>query len=205
MKRTIRFILFLWIIFVAIGNSIGQIKLRSFVAFNYSYGIPVGSLNTYIPDKPFQGVNADYRYFCKRNLSLGFHTGWNSFKVVLPRQVFETDKGTVSAVQTRFFYSFPLLFTAHYYLRSSKHVMPYVGGGVGPVLVNYEKWYSVVNFKDRTIHFGIAPEVGVIIPFKNSGLGLNIAGRYNEVFYSHNEVKNVRYFELMAGLYFGYF
>jgi opacity protein-like surface antigen len=83
--------------------------------------------------------------------------------------------------------------------------MPYVGGGVGPVLVNYEKWFSVVNFKDRTVRFGLAPEVGVIIPFKNSGLGLNIAGRYNEVFYSHDLVQNVRYFELMAGLYFGYF
>jgi len=205
MKRMAYYILFLWIFLSTFTNSVGQVKLRSMVAFNYSYGITTASLNSFIPNQPFHGVNGDYRYFYKRNLSFGFHTGWNSFKRQFPRQVFETNKGTVSAIQTRFFYSFPLMVTAHYYLRSSKFIMPYIGGGLGPTLVNYSKWYSIVNFRDKSIQFGIAPEIGVIIPFKKSGLGLNLAGRYNEVFYSHEEIRNVRYFELIAGIYFGYF
>jgi hypothetical protein len=82
--------------------------------------------------------------------------------------------------------------------------MPYVGMGAGGYLVNYEKWFGVVPTAERTFNFGLSPEIGVVIPFKNSGIGLILNGRFNEVFYSHNEIRNLRYAEATIGLYFGY-
>lgn len=205
MKMNRKLPLFMLMAMLSFAPAFGQVLLKSLVAFNYSYGKASGDLNTFIPRKSFRGANFDYRYFYKRELSFGFQTGWNSFKKKFPRAVFETDKGTLSAVQTRYFYTFPFLLNIDYYLRSSHYIMPYVGGGLGPYLVNYEKWYGVVNFRNQSLHFGLRPEAGVIIPIGNTGLGFNINGKYNYVFYAHNEIRNLNYFEFCAGVYFGYF
>jgi hypothetical protein len=193
------------LIFIFTLNSNAQVKLKGFVAFNYSYGIPNSSLKKFIPDQAFHGASFDYRHFFRKDFSLGIHVGWNSFKTIIPRAVYETDRGTVSAVQNRFFYSFPVLLTGHYYFRSSKYVMPYVGGGLGLYDVNYRKWLGVVPTKKDNLYFGFSPEVGVIFPFKNSGLGIVLNGRFNNVFYSFNEVRNLRYFEAAVGIYIGNF
>jgi opacity protein-like surface antigen len=197
--------IFILLMTVFVFNAYSQVRLIGLVSFNYSYGIPTGALNDFIPQKPFHGANFDYRHFFKKDFSLGIHLGWNSFKKVFPRAVYDTDKGTVSAVQNRYFYSFPILITGYYYLRSSHYVMPYIGGGLGLFDVNYRKWYGVVPEKKEALYFGLSPEVGLIFPFKNSGLGIMVNGRYNHVFYSHKEVNNLRYFEANVGVYVGNF
>jgi hypothetical protein len=181
-----------------------QIKLKAIASIDYSVGFASGSLNKYIPNKTFDGFQCHWRYFIKRNISLGFRTGYNNFKTTLPRDVYETDRGTVSAVQTRYFSSAPFIPTAYYYMRSLHYVMPYVGGGLGPYFLRYEKYFGVVPDRQTSIRFGLSPEAGIVIPFKNSGLGLILTGRYNQVFYSRNEISNLNYFETAVSLYFGY-
>jgi hypothetical protein len=193
----------IFILIILGGNSFAQAKLIGFVAFNYSYGIPTGSLRSFIPDKPYHGANFDYRHFLRKNVSLGLHLGWNSFKESFPRAVYNTDRGTVSAVQTRYFYSFPVTINGYYYFRSMKHVMPYVGGGIGLYNVHYQKWYGVAPIKRSRLYLGLNPEVGVIFPFKNSGIGILVNMRYNNVFYSYNEFKSLQYFEANIGIYIG--
>src|SRR4051812_42644905 len=98
-----------------------QVRLQSIVALDYSYGFAVGSLDKYIPGKAFYGFHCQWRYFIQRNVSLGLRLGYNNFKVILPRNVYETNRGTVSAVQTRYFTSVPFIPTAYYYMRSLHH------------------------------------------------------------------------------------
>src|SRR5690606_19403257 len=136
------------------------------------------SLNTFIEDKTFHGLYINWRYFLKRDFSLGLSFGWNNFDTELPRNVYETNRGTVSAVQTRYFRSTPLLVTGYYYMRNLHYVMPYIGGGLGPYFIKYEKHYGVVPDLESDLKLNFRPEIGVVIPFKNSGLGLNINGRY---------------------------
>ncbi|MFL5730913.1 MAG: hypothetical protein ACJ75J_15600 [Cytophagaceae bacterium] len=184
--------------------SYGQVKMRAITSFDYSYGVPSGDLHSFISDKAFDGAQLQYRFFVQRNLTLGIRTGWNCFKEKVSRAVYDTDKGTVSAVQLRYFHTVPVLLTGHYYLRSLHYVMPYIGAGVGGYWSKYEKWFGVVPVKKDKINFGVCPEAGVIIPFKNSGLGLIFSGKFNKVFYSYREIKNLNYFEAAAGIYFGY-
>jgi hypothetical protein len=185
-------------------HSQAQLKLRAIASFDYSYGFAVGSLKEYIPGKTFDGFQAHWRYFIQRNVSLGLRTGYNNFRTSLPRDVYETNRGTVSAVQTRYFNSAPFIPTAYYYMRSLHYVMPYVGGGLGPYLLRYEKYYGVVPERQGSIRFGLSPEAGIVIPFKRSGLGLILTGRYNHVFYNHQEIEGLNYFEATVSLYFGY-
>lgn len=181
-----------------------QLKLQAVASFDYSFGFAVSSLDEYIPGKTFDGFHVHWRYFIERNVSLGARTGYNNFRIYMPRAVYETDRGTVSAVQTRYFNAVPFNVTGYYYMRSLHYVMPYVGGGLGPYLLRYEKFYGVVPDHQSSIRFGMSPEVGIVFPFKNSGLGLIVTGRYNHVFYNHQEIEGLRYFETALSLYFGY-
>lgn len=181
-----------------------QLKLHTFVDFEYSNGMPVGALRSYIPNKVFRGVHFSGRYFVKRNFTLGFNTGWNDFKTKRSREVYQTGKGTVSAVQLRYFHSCPFLISGYYYLRSSHYVMPYVGGGIGWYWLKYEKYYGVFPIIRNFLRFGLSPEIGVMVPFKRSGLGLIANVRYNKVFYSYRDIGNLNYFEASIGIYFGY-
>jgi outer membrane protein W len=201
MKKFIKIVTpLLFIVF----TSYAQVQLKGLVSFNYSYGTPMSDVRNYIPKKAFHGASVDTRRFITDNVALGVHIGWNSFKTVMPRAVYETDKGTVSAVQSRFFYSFPILVTGYYYFRKSDYIRPYVGGGIGIYDVNYRKWFGTVSSDHKdAFYFGICPEVGVLLPFGNTGIGLMISEKFNNVFYSYKEVKNVRYFETSVGIYIG--
>lgn len=181
-----------------------QVKLKMVYAFDYSYGFASGDLNNYISDRAFDGVHIHIRYLIEQDFSIGLSGGWNSFSKELPRAVYETERGTVSAIQTRYFHSFPFLATAFYYLRSSHHVMPYLGGGIGGYWLKYEKYYGIVPIEEGAFRFGIRPEAGVIIPIASSDIGIIINGRFNKVFYSYEEVDNLRFFEASIGLYVGY-
>lgn len=193
----------LFILCVILGNQAkAQMKMRALVSFDYSLGFATGTLNDFISDKAFDGFHYQWRYFKERDFSLGFHTGYNNFRKILQRDVYETDRGTVSAVQSRYFNAVPILLSGHYYLRSSHHIMPYIGGGIGGYILRYEKFYGVFPDRKTSFNFGFNPELGLVIPFKNSGIGLMLSGKYNYVFYKKNEIHNLNYFEVSAGLYF---
>jgi opacity protein-like surface antigen len=189
---------------VAHNSATAQLKLNAIAAFDYSLGFATGSLNSYIPDKNFDGFHVQYRHFLRKDFTLGSRLGWNNFRDQLPRAVYQTDRGTVNAVQTRYFNSFPLLVNGFYYLRSSHFVMPFAGGGIGGYFLKYGKWYGAFPVEENSIRFGLSPEAGVIIPFRKSGIGLMLSGRFNKVFYNKNEIKNLQYAEVNFGLYFGY-
>ncbi|HEY8402620.1 MAG TPA: hypothetical protein VIK89_15230 [Cytophagaceae bacterium] len=203
MRRKVAWIMIL-VGFLTSNNCFSQIRLQGIVGFDYSYGIASGGLRDFIPKEDFDGVHFQWRYFIKRNVSLGFCTGFNNFDKELPRAVYETNRGTVSAIQTRYFHTLPLLITGYYYWRSLQYVMPYAGLAGGGYLVRYEKYFGAFPLKDSGFTFGFRPEVGVVLPFKNSGLGVYVNGKFNKVFYAHEEVDGLRFFEVGVGLYFGY-
>lgn len=199
-----RKVLLFFFILIPFKDCFSQIKLQGIVAADYSYGITSGGLSDFIPDEDFDGVHFQWRYFIKRDVSFGFCTGFNNFDRELPRAVYETNRGTVSAIQTRYFHSFPLLITGYYYWRSLHYVMPYAGLAAGGYFVKYEKFFGAFPSRDSDFTFGLRPEIGLVVPFKNSGLGLILNGRFNKVFYSHEEVDGLRFYEVSIGLYFGY-
>ncbi|GAL87728.1 hypothetical protein Odosp_0559 [Sporocytophaga myxococcoides] len=178
-------------------------QYRNLFLYNYSAGKAVGTLNDFIDKKYYDGFHIDLRHFFKDEYSLGFRIGWNNVKAVLDRQSFQTEKGTVSAIQTRYMSSLPVVLNAFYYPVKGKLLIPYAGGSLGLYVMDYQKWFGSVAFKNKSFRPGISPEIGFLAPIKKSEIGVGAFARFNYVVYSHEEVKNMIYLELGLSIFFG--
>jgi outer membrane protein W len=172
------------------------------LTIGYTGGYTIGGINNFIKNKNFDGITIDGRYFVKDNVSIGFATGWSSFKNELPRQIYQIDNGEISAVQTRYLRNIPLLVSAHYYFaKEGAKVIPYVGGGLGAFLITYEKWYGTFPNASNNWTFGVRPEAGVYVPVTEK-VWINANVRYNYGIYNHEEITNFSYAEGMLGVGF---
>jgi len=161
MKKISAFIFTLLLIGISTKSSAQ--KYSRLLSIGYTGGYPIGGINNFITNKNFDGLTIDGRYFVKDNISIGFATGWSSFKNQLPRQIYQTENGEISATQTRYLRNIPLLVSAHYYFgKEGAKVIPYVGGGLGAFLTTYEKWYGTVPNAPTQWSFGIRPEAGIM-------------------------------------------
>ncbi len=181
---------------ITLANIETRAQYRNLFLYNYSAGQAVGTLNEFVDKKYYDGFHIDLRHFFKEDYSIGFRIGWNNVKAVLDRQSFQTDKGTVSAIQTRYMSTLPVVLNAFYYPVKGKLLIPYAGGSLGLYVMDYQKWFGSVEFKDKSFRPGISPEIGVLAPIKKSEIGVGAFARFNYVVYSHEEVKNLMYLEL---------
>ncbi|GAL85208.1 hypothetical protein Cpin_2233 [Sporocytophaga myxococcoides] len=164
-------------------------------------GFASGDLKSYIDKKLFDGFSIESRYFINKNLSVGLNLGYNDFRKYFDRQEYPTASGNISAVQTRYFNTVPVLATGFYYLNSISAFKPYAGIGIGAFVSNYQKYLSTLESKHTKTSFGLRPEIGTLINLKN-GLGLIVSGRYNYATYSYQEFSSLGYFEFNFGLSF---
>jgi outer membrane protein W len=185
--------------FFVTNTSFAQ-KYQRILTVGYTGGYAISDINNFIKNKNFDGITIDGRYFIKDNISIGIATGWSSFKEKREREVYEIENGEISAVQTRYMRSVPLLLTAHYYFaKEGAKVFPYLGGGLGAYTITYEKWYGTLADTKTTWSFGVRPEAGIFVPITEK-VGINANIRYNYAIYKYNEVKNFNYLEGMLGV-----
>ncbi|MBO9701460.1 MAG: outer membrane beta-barrel protein [Sporocytophaga sp.] len=178
-----------------------QDNIKTLFSYNYGMGFATGDLKSYIDKKLFDGFSVEGRFFINKNISLGLNVGYNDFRKYLNREVYSTGSGNISAVQTRYFNTVPVLATGFYYLNSISAFKPYAGIGIGAYVSNYQKYYSTLESKHTKTCFGFRPEIGTLIKLRN-GLGLIVSGRYNYATYSYQEFSSLNYFELNFGLSF---
>ncbi|WP_028982506.1 hypothetical protein [Sporocytophaga myxococcoides] len=191
------------LLLILLAKPEAKAQYRNLFLYNYSAGKTVGSLDKFIDGKYYDGFHIDLRHFFKEDYSFGFRIGWNNVKAVLDRQSFQTDKGTVSAIQTRYMSSLPVVLNAFYYPLKGKSLIPYVGGSLGVYVMDYQKWFGSVAFKKKSFRPGISPEIGFLAPIKKSEVGVGAFARFNYAAYSHEEVKNMIYMELGVIIFLG--
>jgi len=190
-------------VLILLINTKGKAQYKNMFLYNYSAGIGVGTLNDFVDKKYYDGFHIDLRHFYKEKYTYGFRIGWNKAKAVLDRQSYQTDKGTISAIQTRYMGTVPVVLNFFYYPVKDKVVIPYIGGSLGGYFIDYQKWFGSISFKDKGLRPGLCPEIGVLAPVKKSELGVGAFVRFNYIFYSHEEFKNLLYFELGVSILFG--
>ena len=102
-------------------TSISQTKF----AINYIVGVPVSETSDIIDKTSWRGVNLDFSYFLKEELTIGLSGGW---------QVFDDNRGyitettgteTISGYRYNYLNSFPIYATAGYYFHKER-AAPYV-------------------------------------------------------------------------------
>jgi len=181
-------ILFNWLLLLAIccllplSNSLAQAH-HWYGAATYQVSFPLGDTKDFIEDVSWRGFGLDFRYTVQKNVSVGFVTGWNIFY----EQVNETTQltggtpGAITALSNRYINFVPVMLNAHYYMGEKGEYRPYIGVSLGGYYVDQELQVGIADVINDSWEWGVAPELGVIIPVQRD-LGIIVAAKYNYIF-----------------------
>lgn len=167
--------------FIPLSNGLAQ--HHWYGAATYQLGFATGDTKDFIEDMSWRGFGLDFRYTVQKEVSVGFVTGWNIFY----QQVDETTQftgenpGAITALSNRYTNFVPVMLNAHYYMGEKGKYRPYIGLAAGGYYVNQELQVGVATFINDSWEWGIAPELGIIIPVQRD-LGIILAGKYNFIF-----------------------
>lgn len=148
--------------------------------FNWNMGFPMGTESTDFIDQPsFRGFSIEGRGFVTNTITVGGIAGWNVFyeNFGWTTEYLENNK-TLYGYKRRSLNIMPLMVTAHYYFLQGS-VQPYIGAGLGTYYIESRDMMGIYYLQDKGWHFGLAPEVGVVMPFGSSNAGINVNFKYN--------------------------
>jgi outer membrane protein W len=160
-----------------------QMTTLHFITYDVSF--PFGSTKTFTGANMSRlGVSYQFRYVLKPNLSVGAYFGWHLFHgeaddpITISNNEFQ---GTISGTQSRYVNAFPAMLSIHYYTGRSDKTRVFFGLNAGTMIIEEKVDVALLSFKQLKVHFGFAPEAGVMIPL---GYNFNlVAGvRYNHAF-----------------------
>jgi outer membrane protein W len=153
---------------------------RTIVA--YSTAMSVGSTNDFIDQFSFAGFSFDWRSRLKEKFWAGVSIGW---QVLYNKAERTSEIGNVAltGTQVRHLNTFPLLLTGHYYHSSEDgKIQPYGGLGAGVYASEWRVDVGLLTASSVTWHFGLAPELGVVLPMGSNRFSLS--SRFNYAFES---------------------
>ena len=145
--------------------------------FQWAIGFPVGETSDFLNQTSFRGFGIDGRGYVTDRLTVGGRAAWQTFYKDFGYVSESSDNVTVSGFQRKYINAIPLTVNAHYYFGSGL-VLPYVGVGVGPYYIESRNYMGIYYVQEKAWHFGVAPEIGVVVPFGNSNTGINVALKY---------------------------
>lgn len=154
---------------------------QKFIGLSYKVAAPVGNTSDYIDKISFRGLEAELRTFLTERVSLGGSLGWQAYYESTGEQVIRGEDFALSGKQWRYINSFPLMLTGHYYSRPGGSFQFYGGLGLGIVHNIRRTDVGLYTFEESAWNFGLAPEVGVLVPVGITG-DLHFALKYNQSF-----------------------
>lgn len=171
--------------------------------FAGSWEIAFPTNKDFLTKTSLAGGRLEYRKFVKSNLSVGVGLSWNSFEQYFGTQTYQKPDGStaVTTDMVRQIYTLPITATAHYYFKPSKHVLPYVGLGIGAQYSEQNAYFNVYGLTSNNWGFVLRPEVGLLVPF-NTYWSILLAGGYNTSTNKNEDFKidNLKQWTLNIGL-----
>jgi hypothetical protein len=134
---------------------------NTITGFSWSMGFGSGKTADFVSSPSFTGFSAEGHRFMNQNVSIGLSTGWN----ILNEQNNESitvENTTITGEQGRYINIIPVLFSASYYVRSSKKAsfVPFIRANVGTYYIMQRFDIGVYTLNNDHLHFGVAPELG---------------------------------------------
>jgi outer membrane protein W len=147
-------------------------------------GIPSGDTTDFNGETSFRGIGLDFRKVVQRDVTTGLMLGWNVFyERQYGTQV--ADNVTVTGTQDRYINAFPIMVGVHRYFGEKRTTRPYVGINAGGFIVKQRLEVGVFSVDDTSWDWGIAPEVGLVIP-RGRAAAFFVNARYNWSFTHQN-------------------
>jgi outer membrane protein W len=180
--------IFYWIILLTVICFITQDegfaqRERWYGAATYQISFPLGDTKDYTNATSFRGFGLDFRYTFEKNTSVGLTLGWNVFEErrTETAQLGTQNPGAITGTQDRYLNAFPIMANVHYYFGERGGVRPYVGLNAGGIVMNQRFEIGIVALQNDGWEWGIAPEVGIIIPMDREW-AIMVNGKYNYAF-----------------------
>lgn len=178
------------------GNYNFPSPYQEYVTFNISarYGVafPMGGTQGYIDKVSPINLALDGEWLFPRRFSIGLKTGYQYNKQRLPRQVYEYENQSISAVQTRTLSVIPAMVSLSYYFADNAAALrPYVQFAGGGAFVNYTNYFGPLADQSSGFKGAIAPAIGVKYYGKREqGFGAEVQAQYQNVFFNYDLLKN---------------
>ncbi len=190
------------IVFFFIGfANIASAQYSFSVEYNYS---TLGSkdLNEFIKKDSWRGMDFEFQYMLKPQVSIGLLTGYQHFYEKRPRATYTNGSSAFNAVTWRYFKDVPLLITSKYYFKGSG-LKPYLGAGIGLSFSKQEIQIGDYLASENSTNFGLMAEGGLQYDF-NQNFGLMFNTKYHYRPYNSDEfsTNNIGYLTVGLGLVF---
>jgi hypothetical protein len=172
------------------GDSATSSSPLFYGSVSYQLGIPIGNTFNYVSDVEWRGIGVDLDWLVKPSISIGLAFGWNVFYQNTTTTINFVPSSTgpnglplkggiaIYGNQDRSFNFFPLLADFRYLHRLKNGVRPFLGVGVGAYITTQYLGIGFYSFQRTDWQFGVAPELGVLIPIEG-GAAIQLSARYN--------------------------
>jgi hypothetical protein len=183
----------------------GGVKAQQQLQFKigYNVGMPIGAFKDFMGKNSFRGFRGELNYPVSDRLKVGLGVQYNDYYEKIPRRLYETKDGVISAVVSNSVQTTPIQLKASYDLTDG-NIRPYVGLGAGGNLIGFAQYLG--EFGEREFKFkpSVSGEAGVTIPFNKEtrASGLNIGAHFNYLPYNRNNVDNLNNWGVHAAVFF---
>jgi hypothetical protein len=149
----------------------------TYQGLSYSMADPLAGTQDYIDAGSFRGINYEGFRELSPKFAVGWLFGWNVFKSELNNETYIRDNVTIHGNQYRYQNEFPMLIRGLYLLGAPAGIRPYIGAGLGTIYSLRRTDIGLYSIKKDAWHFAVAPELGVMIPVRESKISASV--RYN--------------------------
>ncbi len=168
----------------------------------YNVASPVGSFKEVVGKTSFRGLSGELAYPVNDRLQVGVGVMYNDFYEKVPRQVYKTGEGMISAVVSNSVQTMPLLAKVNYNLARSGLVRPYAGLGAGFNFITYNQYLGEFSSGKSAFKPAVTGDAGVNIPFSRlQNAGVNIGANFNYLPFNYNGISNLNNWGVHAGVF----
>lgn len=147
--------------------------------FTWDIGFPTGTTSDFISAASLRGFAIEGRGYVTDRVLVGGRIAWNTFYEDNGWQTSNpTDNSAIYGYDRKYMTALPLMATIHYEF-GNRSVLPYAGIGLGTYYVNTRDYLGMYYIQNEVWHFGVYPEVGIVIPFGSGSTGIDINAKYN--------------------------
>ncbi len=195
MKKTI-------IIALILLASFGTAFSQTIFTLGYEPATPIGEMKDFIGKTSFRGLSASANWFLGKKITLGATVQWTGFYEKLDRATFEAEGIAITSTVWKEFYILPIYVNTKYHFLEEGMFLPYAGLSAGVSYIEQLAQAGTYKFSKINWHFGIAPEVGTLIPMGiEKTWGFNVMLRYQMAFYNEFDINLLQYLNYSFGVY----
>ncbi|SIN81782.1 outer membrane beta-barrel protein [Algoriphagus halophilus] len=160
-----------------IGISFVASAQNSLFSVNYVVTVPLGNTSDYIDNPSGRGINFEFQKFINPHVAVGLEAGHTTLYKREEDKVYTEGSASISGVQYRYQYTWPILATVNYYALRTGLFRPYAGLGIGTMASNRRLDMGIYTTSKTHWQFAIKPEVGALIQ-PNASMAFKFGAKY---------------------------